>query len=174
MIKRETIFSPCRRYRYTLWREWGPQHNQRDMFADQAQTLYGKHDDYLMIIGLNPSTADEVQDDPTIRRCIQFAKDWGFGALCMTNAFAYRETDPRKMMAWLTPVGEDNNRWLASVGEHAGMILAAWGVFGTHRNRDSQIRDLLCGKLHCLGQTADGHPRHPLYVRGDTKPQFYA
>ena len=74
-MERGADISPCGRYRYSLWRKWGP-----------GATC--------MFVGLNPSTADETADDPTIRRCMAFARDWGYGALCMANLFAYRATDP--------------------------------------------------------------------------------
>ncbi len=150
---RATIFSPCRAYRYTLWREW----------------IGGSG--YLQVIGLNPSTADEVQDDPTIRRCINFAKAWGYGALCMTNAFAYRATDPLVMKAQADPVGPDNDQWLVKIAHDAGLILAAWGVHGVHRDRHAEVARLLPSRLRCLGITKDGHPKHPLYLRADVLPQ---
>src|SRR5690242_6108456 len=109
-MKRETIFSDCRAYRYTLWREW-------DIFDKN----------YVMFVGLNPSTADERVDDPTIRRCIDFAKRWGYGALCMTNLFAYRATDPRVMKAFPYPVGPENDKWLVRCAREAGVVVAAWG-----------------------------------------------
>ena len=92
-IDRKTRFSPCRRYRYTLWRDWNP------LLPDNV---------YAMFIGLNPSTADETNDDPTIRRCINFAKSWGCDSFCMTNIFAFRATDPKVMIAEPEPVGIDH------------------------------------------------------------------
>lgn len=150
--QRRTVFSTCRRWRYTLWRSW-----------DERLP-------YCQFIGLNPSTADEVQDDPTVRRCIRFARDWGYGALCMTNAFAYRATDPGVMKVQPDPVGRANDRWLGEIAAAAGIVVAAWGVHGAHLDRDRQLAARL-GKLHCLGTTRDGHPRHPLYVRADTRPR---
>ncbi len=97
-MKRQTILSKCRTYRYVLWREW-----------DMVNT------EYAMFIGLNPSTADEIEDDPTIRRCVDYATRWGYGALCMTNLFAYRETDRELMQKHPSPVGADNDRWLVGV-----------------------------------------------------------
>ncbi|MCX7173809.1 MAG: DUF1643 domain-containing protein [Proteobacteria bacterium] len=144
-MTRDIIFSPCRTYRYTLWREW----------------IGGER--FAMFVGLNPSTADETNDDPTIRRCINFAKMWGYEALCMTNAFAFRTTDPRDMMAAEDPVGPDNDRHLVELARAAGIVVAAWGNHGTHRGRDAQVLALL-PDLHCLQLTADGHPGHPLYL----------
>lgn len=150
-IRPPAIFSPCRRYRYVLWREWD-MHNPS----------------YAMFIGLNPSTADETLDDPTVRRCIRFAKEWGYGALCMTNAFAYRSTNPEEMKQQSDPVGIDNGTWLKVNSLEAGVVVAAWGIHGTHMDRDKEVKRILSGLL-CLGKTKGGQPRHPLYLKSDTK-----
>lgn len=163
MSERKTEFSPCRRYRYTLWREW-----DCDLLtgcADDAE----HSDEYLVVIGLNPSTADETQDDPTIRRCIGFAKRWGFGALCMTNLFAWRETEPERMKCEPHPVGDDNDYWLTECAKGAGMILAAWGKDGRHRFRAKHVSAML-PPLYCLQINQDGSPKHPLYVKADVVP----
>lgn len=151
-MKRWARFSDCRRYRYQLWREWGP------------------GTDYVMFVGLNPSTADEINDDPTIRRCIRFAQEWGYGALCMTNAFAFRATDPRVMKREPHPVGPDNDFNLKQLAQGAGVVVAAWGTHGTHKGREQWLR-LHLPKLHYLRLTKDGHPSHPLYLPADLKPQ---
>ena len=148
---RETILSPCRTYRYALWREW----------------IGGEG--YAMFVGLNPSTADEVQDDPTIRRCIAFAKAWGYSGLCMTNLFAFRATDPRDMKIAADPVGPDNDAHLLALSADAGVIVAAWGVHGSYKGRASAVCKLL-PSLHCLGLTKEGHPKHPLYLRKSLTP----
>lgn len=127
-----------------------------------------------MFIGLNPSTADETQDDPTIRRCIRFAKDWGYGALCMTNLFAYRATNPEVMKAQEDPTGMENNTRLLEIGQHAGLIIAAWGKHGAHNDRQSWATKMFfdCNlKLHCLGKNKDGTPKHPLYLKATALPQ---
>lgn len=154
-MNRDTIFSPDRVYRYTLWRSW--------------DGLLG-NGSYAMFIGLNPSTADEVRDDPTIRRCIAFAKRWHLGALCMTNIFAYRATDPRVMKAVEHPAGPDNDNWLTRCAQSASIVVAAWGTHGSHLGRDREVMQLIPpGRASCLGITKDGYPRHPLYVRGDAR-----
>jgi len=152
MDDRRTIFSPDRAHRYTLWREF-------DL----------TNSDFVQFIGLNPSTADEVQDDPTVRRCIDFAKRWGFGALCMTNIFGFRATDPRVMKAHPEPIGPDNDAWLARIAAGAGLVVAAWGTHGVFMDRGRAVQSYL-HNLSCLGTTKDGSPRHPLYVRADTQP----
>jgi hypothetical protein len=156
-MKRETILSPCRQYRYCLWREWN--------MMNQS---------YAMFVGLNPSTADEVEDDQTIRRCVEYAKQWGYGALCMVNLFAYRETQPAVMKAHAAPIGAENDRWLLELAKDAGVIVAAWGVNGTHLKRDKAVMQLLEGKLSYLKTTQDGHPSHPLYLKKSLKPLSFA
>lgn len=143
-------WSPCKRYRYVLWRTWGPGTKP------------------AMFIGLNPSIADETQDDPTIRRCKAFAKSWGCDSLVMTNLFAWRATDPRDMKAADDPVGPDNDAWIDRLAAIAHVKIAAWGVHGAFGGRDrivaARIPDLMC-----LGLTKDGAPRHPLYLRSDAE-----
>lgn len=150
-MERSAIFSPCRRYRYSLWRNW------------RGLGLLPDENSYAMFVGLNPSTADEQNDDPTIRRCIAFAKAWGFDGLCMTNLFAFRATKPADMMAEADPIGEDNDRTLIELAQGAGVVVAAWGVHGTHRGRAAEVVKML-PNLHYLMLTKDGHPGHPLYL----------
>lgn len=156
MTTRETILSLCRTYRYTLWRDVG--------------NLGG--DGYAMFIGLNPSTADEVLDDPTIRRCMAFAKSWGYGALCMTNLFAFRATKPADMLAATDPIGPENDKHLVTLAGSAGIVVAAWGTNGTHLGRDQAVRAVV-SNLHCLRKTQAGHPGHPLYLPGNLTPVIF-
>lgn len=149
-------FSKCRKYRYTLWRRW---------HTDDSAEM-------LMFIGLNPSTADETQDDPTVRRCIRFAMDWGFGGLLMMNAFAFRATDPKVMKAEPKPVGPGNDRAFRTHRTEVGLIIAAWGTHCTVE-REQRICQVLNRTVHCLGQTKAGRPKHPLYLRADTEPQLF-
>lgn len=142
-------FSDCGAYRYALTRTWD---------ADGERIAF---------VGLNPSTADATQDDPTIRRIVSFARDWGFGGVDMLNLFAFRATDPRDMKAAPDPVGPANDRVLLDVTRRSAVTVAAWGVHGAHRDREAAIAGAL-GPLWCLGTTRAGHPRHPLYLRRDT------
>jgi hypothetical protein len=144
-------FSACRRYRYTLWREW----------------IGGEG--VAMVIGLNPSTADEVQDDPTVRRCITFAKSWGYAALCMTNLFGFRATDPADMLAVDDPVGADNDRHLLDCSRQAQVVVAAWGEHGVHLGRAQRVAVML-GPLHVLRLNKSGQPAHPLYLPRGLRP----
>lgn len=144
-------FSADKRYRYTLWRETGEQ-----------------GESYVQFIGLNPSTADETINDPTVRRCMGFAHDWGFRWMVMTNVFAYRATDPRDMKKQVHPFGPDNARWIHETAQSADLVIAAWGVHGTWEGGDGHVRALV-SNLKCLGKTKDGHPKHPLYLRRDSQ-----
>jgi hypothetical protein len=151
------IFSPDRRHRYVLRRDVAP--------------LDGKGT--VAFIGLNPSTADETQDDPTIRRCISFARRWGFAELVMLNLYAWRATDPSELLAPGTdPFGSENLGFLQDESLAADLVVVAWG---THGALDGPgITNFLPKPLHCLGRTKDGHPRHPLYVSGETELEIYA
>jgi hypothetical protein len=147
---RSANFSSCRTWRYALWRRW-----------DEDGC------DYAMFIGLNPSTADETNDDPTIRRCIGYAKAWGYSGLCMTNLFAYRATNPQDMFdsaqAGIPVVGADNDQWLRDCAERAGIVVAAWGAHGTFLGRAAEVIAML-PNLHYLRLTKGGAPGHPLYL----------
>lgn len=152
----EAKYSPCKRYRYWLTRRWG-QGNSGFAF-----------------VGLNPSTATETVDDPTVRRCINFARDWGGDFMVMLNVFALRSTDPKGLYSEPNPVGEETNHWLLHWAEQGVPLVAAWGNHGAHMERGKQVNSLFKEKeLLCLGRTASGQPKHPLYLRKDLKPQPY-
>lgn len=148
---RDAVFSPCRRYRYALWRWWGGS------------------DRHAMFIGLNPSTADEIHDDPTVRRCIAYARAWGFGGMWMTNLFGWRATDPADLKRVDEPNGADNDWTLRRLARHADLVVAAWGLHGAHRDRGLEVLRLL-PRLHCLRLTQQGFPAHPLYLPARLQP----
>jgi hypothetical protein len=145
------IFSPCEIYRYRLWRRWGK----------------GPHCAWIM---LNPSTANEIDNDPTIRRCIGFARAWGFSGVEIVNIFALRSTDPRGLLQVEDPIGPDNDRHIREAAVRADMVIAAWGVHGELRGRGAAVRAML-GDVRCLGVTKDGHPKHPLYLPKTAQPR---
>lgn len=151
-MRNGATLSPCRTYRYDLWRTW----------------IGG--DGYAMFVGLNPSTADETTDDPTIRRCIAFAQAWGYAGLCMTNLFAFRATQPKDMMRASDPVGPQNDAVLRECARRAGVVVAAWGALGGYKNRAGAVQTML-PELHVLRLTTKGHPWHPLYLPGSLRPQ---
>lgn len=148
-------FSSDRLYRYSLYRDWDRWQNMRS----------------FVVIGLNPSTADEFVDDPTIRRCIGFAKREGCGRLVMLNLFAIRATDPKVMLAHAAPIGDENDAVIRHCTSFTTgrppLVVAAWGAHGHHLGRDREVRRLVAD-LRCFGTTKDGQPRHPLYLKADT------
>jgi hypothetical protein len=163
-MRQKTIFSsePEKVYRYTLWREW--------------QQLGQRQNQFVMFVGLNPSIADEKRDDPTVRRCIEFAKSWGYGALCMTNLFAFRATDPKVMRQQKNPVGNDNLFHLIECGSQAEIVIAAWGMAGIFWSQNTYVQNVFVEnriRLFHLGLTKHGHPRHPLYLKAKVKPKLY-
>lgn len=122
-----------------------------------------------MFVGLNPSTADETTDDPTVRRCIAYAQDWGYGALCMTNLFAFRATRPEDLKAAAEPVGPENDRFLLRHAARAEIVVAARGNHGAYLGREARVRALITD-LDCLRRTGGGHPGHPLYLPKTLRP----
>lgn len=149
MSKSSASFSRCKKYRYTLTRTW--------------DTKLPK----VMFVGLNPSTADAEVDDPTVRRCVRFARDWGFGGLVLTNLFAFRSTDPKRLKAVADPVGPENDLAIGKACKSVDCVVVAWGVHGTLSNRDRVVLAML-ESPNCLGVTSSGAPRHPLYLAACT------
>lgn len=145
------IFSPNRQYRYSLTRSW------TDLFDEEsAQVLY---------ICLNPSTADDKQDDPTIRRCVGFAEREGFKVMELVNIFAIRSTDPGILKIHTDPVGPDNDEFILSAAARSEKIIIAWGNHGLVNDRHSEVLALLTDfELHCFGKNDCGCPKHPLYL----------
>lgn len=163
--KSGATFSPDRSYRYCLWRRW------REEFVREIDDsiIAPDNHDICAFIGLNPSTADENEDDPTIRRCIAFAKSWGFGGIAMLNLFAFRATDPAVMKSAPQAVGEWNDECLKRVTSVCGQTIACWGTHGAFLHRGALVRSMLFRRNLChLGLSKDGHPKHPLYLRADT------
>jgi hypothetical protein len=151
-------FSPDRQYRYVLRRDWA------------------KGEGIINFILLNPSTADETTDDPTIRRCIGFARRLGYSGLIITNIFAYRATLPKAMLAAADPVGPGNDAAVMNAACAADKVVCGWGVHGAYRNRGHWVRGLLTikaptVKLHCFGLTSNLQPRHPLYIPNAWEPR---
>jgi hypothetical protein len=151
--RKGAIFDDTNRYRYKLWRSW-----------DTNKPT-------IAFIMLNPSTADESENDPTIRRCLGYAKDWGYGRLVVGNLFAYRTSDPSNLRNCEDPVGPENDQYLHEICETADMVICAWGVGGDLYNREQEVTNKLNFDLYALDTTKDGHPNHPLYQPADTEPE---
>ena len=146
--------SDCGHYRYKLWRVW-----------DAGGEL-------CLFVMLNPSTADARNDDATIRRCIDYAKRWGYGGLLVGNLFAYRSTDPTVLQKVIDPIGPANDAALVELHQAATLTVAAWGNTGGLRNRDRAVRRMLAG-LSCLRINRDGSPAHPVRLPKNLTPVEY-
>jgi hypothetical protein len=161
MYGRGAIFSPCGTYRYRLWRVWD-------------------HDRHPMaVVMLNPSTADAMVDDPTIRRCMAFARRDGAGGIVVVNLFAFRATDPKVLTAahrkGVDVRGPERNGHLRDAFAVADVVLCAWGAHPLAAEAASEVLALVPPHLEacCLGRTRDGYPRHPLYLAADTPREPY-
>ncbi|MDE0346024.1 MAG: DUF1643 domain-containing protein [Boseongicola sp.] len=152
----EAVYSACDRYRYSLTRIWD-------------------HDDHrLLYIMLNPSTATELVNDPTIERCERRARMLGYGGFRVCNLFALRETDPSRLMRAPAPEGPDNREQILAAIDWADDVLCAWGNHGAHRGQGQSVLELFLASskpLLALGVTGSGHPRHPLYVPYRSQPR---
>ena len=144
------IFSPDRRYRYMLIRH------------------VGDGDRVCLFCMLNPSTADEEVNDPTITRDIGFARAWECGWLIVVNLFAYRATNPADMKSpTVEPVGFLNDHHILQAAALADLRVCAWGSHGSYGGRSKHVKKMLLGQgytLHHLGLTKGGEPKHPLYL----------
>jgi len=152
------VYSDCEKYRYSLTRTWDAQGGK------------------VLFIMLNPSTATEVQNDPTVERCERRARTLGFGAFRVTNIFAWRDTDPRAMRAADDPVGPENNRTISEGCDWADQIVAGWGTHGAHLEQGAKIARVLAAtgrEIRHLGLTKGGHPKHPLYIAYAQQPEIW-
>lgn len=177
-------------YRYRLWREWRGtpnakwrwmqpsgawSDNEATAVTDGAGAPFGEPKICAFVM-LNPSTADGETDDPTIRRCVNYCKAWGYERLEVVNLFAYRATDPAvilKMDAGTDPVGYENQEIVEEVARDADLIVCAWGAHGSHLGQADTLlgwTEHVAAKRRALGLTQDGQPRHPLYLKADSLP----
>ena len=154
-IYKNATFSSCRTYRYSLSRIWD------------------KKKKFVLFIGLNPSTADEKVDDPTIRRCVNYAKEWGYGGFKMVNLFAYRTTLPSNLKKVKYPVGSENDKYIMTLSKKADITVAVWGNNGNLYSRDKQVLSLI-PSLMCLKINKSGQPAHPLYLKKGLKLTKFA
>lgn len=148
------IFSEDRKYRYALSRTWD--------FDKPA----------VMFVMLNPSTANENDNDPTVRRCIEFAKQWGYGTLHITNLFALVATDPKELATNDNPIGENNHSYIKEYGKKSKAVVFAWGANTLIKNAHLTVANMF-PLAYCLQKTAKGAPQHPLYVKGDVIPNYF-
>lgn len=161
-MRSHAAYSPCQRYRYVLQHVW-----------DDTPPL-----PMAAFALLNPSRATAYAPDPTVTRCIGYAKRWGYGGCMVLNLFAWRSTDPRGLLECDDPTGPDNDAVISECASRAGVIVCGWGgpyspraLGKLVRMRALVVRRLVAGKLHCLATAKGGEPRHPLYLRGDLRPR---
>ncbi len=154
-IHGDALISDDERYRYLLTREWS------------------EGSGFLGFVMLNPSTADAREDDPTIRRCIGFAKTWSYRGIMVANLFAFRATKPEELVKADDPVGVANDKFLQTVLDRCNLTIAAWGAHPFAAERGREVRKRFNGRLHCLGMTKAGFPKHPLYLLKTTLPIPY-
>jgi hypothetical protein len=172
------LMSPDKKYRYLLWREWRGTHDPKnwEWFDKGTPHEYGEPKACVFVM-LNPSTADGEVDDPTIRRCVGFAKAWNYERLEVVNLFAYRATDPKMLLAlrhYDNPEGERNAEMVAEVTARAGIVICAWGAHGSHLGQDeTALGWFATKKYYALGTTAKRQPKHPLYLPATAKPVLY-
>ncbi len=165
MIKRETIFSADGLHRFQLWREWSD-----DLFLNRTK------EGFVQFIGLNPSTADDKTDDPTIRRCKDFTKRWGYNSMCMTNLFTFITPYPKNLPDIEDGVKIRSRQIVFEIATEAKIVICCWGKFVCAKFQARLILTHLKEKgvqaFH-LGLNDDGSPKHPLYLKADTQPQPY-
>lgn len=157
-MKKTAIIDETGKYRYLLTRIW-----------DESNPP-------AVFIMLNPSTADAEQDDPTIRRCIDFARRWDCGGIRVVNVFAFRATDPKELCKAKDPVGPKNYEYIKEALTSAGIVIAAWGAAGpkmpqAYKKVFEAAEEIDTMIIHCLGCTKSGHPRHPLYLSKAIMPK---
>ena len=150
-MKKDAILSEDRKYRYVLSRIW-----------DESKPL-------VVIIGLNPSTADEKDDDNTIKKCINFSKNWGYGGLYMWNLFAFRATAPSDMFNASSPIGEENSKYIEKYSKLSDKVICAWGNNGNFKNRSKEVLLNIENKFY-LKLNKTGEPAHPLYLNKNLIP----
>ena len=159
-MQRSAILDDTGDYRYTLGRTWN---------SDAGRVLF---------VMLNPSKADANIDDATIRRCRGFASRWGKGGIVVGNLFALRSTDPKGLFGHRDPVGPENDEHLKRLAGECELVVAAWGNSASSvpafKTRQEFVKELLRGRMHCLGTNKDGTPKHPVRLAADTPLQPFS
>jgi len=149
-MESSAIFDRTQTYRYLLRRSW-----------EQSKPC-------IAFIMLNPSRADAQLNDPTIRRCLGFARTWGYGSLVVANLFGFRAANPKQLHQVEDAIGKECDRYILEAIALSRCTVIAWGNGGTLAGRDRTVLDLIRTEVYCLGMNRSGQPRHPLYVRADT------
>lgn len=176
-VNKGAEISPCGKYRYMLWREWRGTHDPNHwkwltelngkVCVDGGGRPLGEPKPCVFIM-LNPSTADGLTDDPTIRKCVGFAAQWKYEKLIVVNLFAYRATNPQQLYAVEDPVGYQNQHWVRRAVQDAGRVICAWGSHGALHKQHQTMMGWLDAEdvqpIHIGNLTSNGQPKHPLYL----------
>jgi hypothetical protein len=150
-ISKHAKISDDKLYRYQLTRIWD---------EDKPKVLF---------IMLNPSTADDLEDDPTIRRVVDFAKSWGYGGVYVANLYAFRSTDPKGLKTTSDPIGPENRKHIQELVGSVDRVIYAWG----NKKKEPQWLRELITTPYCIALSTKGIPKHPLYLKGDSQPILY-
>lgn len=151
-MKGDAKISQDQKHRYTLWRSWDD---------DKPKILF---------IGLNPSRADATFNDPTITRCIGFAKSWGYGGLHFGNLYSFRTPDPKMLIQNITQAADQlTDTYLQAMINNSEKVICCWGSWKFIKDRAMYVLDNLIPQSYCFGYNKDGQPKHPLYLRFDSK-----
>lgn len=150
-IKQDAIFSKDRKYRYVLTRIW-----------DESKPM-------VAFVGLNPSIADDKQDDSTIKKCIKFANSWGYGGFYMLNLFALVSTNPNALFESKDPTGSENDKYISEYTNKTDKVVCAWGNNGAFMQRSAAVSKKISNK-YCIKLNKTGEPAHPLYLKNDSVP----
>jgi hypothetical protein len=153
-MKPAAAFSPDRVYRYALWRTW-----------DDTKPK-------VMFVGLNPSTADETNNDNTVNACVRHATNWGYGGFVIGNLFAFCDTDQKFIWQVPNPIGPENDAWLKRLAKQSDKIIAAWSNDGW-RDKRGEIVCKMFPEIYCLRRNKSGEPHHPLYIKTPSQPVKY-
>lgn len=159
-MKKGAHFSLDRRYRYLLWRIW-----------DSKKGL-------ICFVGLNPSTANEKENDATIRRLIHFTEQQGYGGFYIVNLFSYRSRDFDDVKSSVSPIGIKTDYYIKKYARKSNLVCLIWGGKGVYLDRDKEVEMLIykeeqASEIRCLGKTNKGNPKHPLYLPNTTKMVYY-
>jgi len=173
-VRRSTAWlSHCGTYRYRLDRELDV-----DVEVEVVRPARVTIDTRVTFLMLNPSTADDQVNDPTVAKCCKYAATWGYRHLCVVNLFALRSTDPEFLYSHHEPIGQSNDRAISDALWASDMVVCAWGTHGAHLDRGRQIARQIVqtgpeavARLHVLKLCKDGQPGHPLYLRDSLRPR---
>ena len=139
------------------------------VYRYQLTRIWDETKPKVLFIMLNPSTADALEDDPTIRRVVNFAESWGYGGVYVANLYAFRSTDPKGLKTTSDPIGPENREHIQALVGSVDRVIYAWG----NKEKEPQWLRELITTPYCIALSTKGIPKHPLYLKGDSQPILY-